>query len=291
MLVNRSARAGRAARSVDAVLAGLGQSGHEVRVLAATSRDEARSEVARVVAGGAHRLVVAGGDGLVHDALQAVAGTRTVLGVVPVGSGNDFARALGLEGLDTAAACRAALGPPRALDALHSGAGWVASIATIGFSAGVTARAERLRFPRGGSRYTLATLLELPGLRPVPLRIVVDDEAHEVDAVLVAVANTAYFGGGMAICPDAVATDGRLDVGVVGPIGRVRLLRFFPQVFDGHHRDHPAFTAWQGGSVRIEPVDADAEPLDVWADGERMGTTPFELRAVRAAVLVAAPSA
>ncbi|MPY94574.1 MAG: sphingosine kinase [Acidimicrobiia bacterium] len=285
LLVNRSAAAGRAARSVGAITAHLGTSGREVRVLAAASKAEARAAAAVAVADGAGRIVVAGGDGLVHDVLPALVGSGTVLGVVPVGSGNDFARALGVVGLDVAEACAVALGPARRFDAARSIAGgWVASIATAGFSGQVTARAAGLRFPPGRARYTTATLIELPRLWRRWWRIVVDGEVHEVEAVLVAVANTAFFGGGMAICPGADPADGQLDVGVVGGVGRAQLMRFFPLVFSGAHVDHPAFETYRGAKVRLEAP----EGVEVWADGEPFGAVPLELEAVPGALLVAA---
>src|SRR5437868_4346901 len=82
--------------------------------------------------------------------------------------------------------------------ALRTTHGWVASVATLGFAAAVNRRANALRWPRGSARYTVATLLRLPGLRARRLRIEVDGETHEVTCTLVAIANTAYFGGGMA---------------------------------------------------------------------------------------------
>jgi diacylglycerol kinase (ATP) len=287
LLVNRSAAAGRAARSVGAIAGHLAEGGREVRLLTAASEAEARAEVAALVAAGAARLVVAGGDGLVHAVVPALAGHETALGVVPVGTGNDFARALGVVGLGLAEACAVALGPTRRIDLVRSGEGWAASIATAGFSGDVTARAASLRFPPGSARYTTATLLELPRLRARTWRLVVDGVRHELEAVFVAVGNTSYFGGGMAILPDADPADGQLDVAVVGPVGRLELLRFFPRVFKGAHVGHGAFRTLRGAEVVLEAP----EGADVWADGEQVGRLPMSLRAVPGALLVAAAHA
>jgi len=228
-------------------------------------------------------------------------GRPTVLGVVPVGSGNDFARALGVADVGLAEACRAALGAARSFDAVRcspapgaaapaggrAGPTWAASVVTAGFSGQVSARAGRLRFPPGGARYTTATLLELPRLAPRRWRLEVDGVVEELDGVLVAVANTRFFGGGMAICPGAGPADGLLDVGVVGAVGRARLLRFFPLVFRGAHADHPDFRTFRGARVVLS---ADEE-VEAWADGEPLGPTPVELEAVPGALRVAAPAA
>ena len=243
---------------------------------------ETSTSSAEAVAAGAERLVVVGGDGLVHMAVQAVAGTDTVLGVVPVGTGNDFARGVGGIPDDPATATRVALGEHRLLDLIRTDTGWVASVATAGFSGDVNARANRLRFPRGPARYSVATVLEIPTLKSRPVRLIVDGTVHEINATLLAVANTGWFGGGMHIAPDAVPDDGMLDVTVVAGAGRLELLRFFRLVFSGRHMGHPRVTALRGS--RIEIV---AEQLEVWGDGERIGAAPVALEAVAGALRLA----
>jgi diacylglycerol kinase (ATP) len=238
---------------------------------------------ARGLACGVDRLIVAGGDGMVHHVLPAVAGRSEItLGIVAVGTGNDIARALGLPVDDPLAAAEIAVaGEPLAIDAMRCDAGWALSVATAGFSARVNDRANRLRRPRGAARYQLATLLGLPGLRPDRLVLTVDGVEHRADATLVAVGNTPYFGGAMAICPDADPCDGLLDVTIVGAVGRLRLLRFFPTVYSGAHRTNPAVTFLRGRSVSL------AGGADVWADGERLGPMPLTLETVPGAVRVA----
>jgi diacylglycerol kinase (ATP) len=120
----------------------------------------------------------------------------------------------------------------------------------------------------------------------------VDGTTHEVEASLLAIANTAYFGGGMAVCPSATPTDGRLDVAVVGAVGRLRLLRFFPQVFSGRHVTNPAVTMWSATRLRIETIDdepaATPDARDgVWGDGEPLGPLPIDIEVVPAALQVA----
>ena len=211
---------------------------------------------------GMDRLLIAGGDGLIHHALPALAGSDIAVGIIGVGTGNDFARGLGLP-TDLPEAIHTALGPASPVDLVTRGDGtFAASVVTGGFSGTVNARANTLRFPPGQQRYTVATLLELPRLHTVGLRLTVDGTTHELDTTLFAVANTRYFGGGMAICPDATPTDGMLDVTVIGPTSRVTLARVLPTVFSGRHVNHPAVTTYRG--ERIE-IDTEA---DLWADGE-----------------------
>lgn len=260
-----------------------------------------------VVGAQPRRLLIAGGDGLIHHALPALARTAVEVGIVGVGTGNDFARALGLPS-KVAAAVDAALGPatpvdlvaahadpadpgpatPRpggggtsghAAEAPTSAPSYAASVVTGGFSGTVNARANGMRFPPGQQRYTVATLLELPRLRAVDLHLTVDGEEHELSSVLFAVANTRYFGGGMAVCPDADPTDGLLDVTVVGPVRPFTLARVLPMVFRGRHVTHPEVTTYRGAEVRI------ATDSDLWADGEPFGGQTFT--AARGALNVA----
>lgn len=250
-------------------------------LLDARSRDETRTEVRRVVAQGATRVVVLGGDGIVHDVIQELAGTRVVLGIVPLGTGNDTARAFGLPLRDARAAMDRALEPGRPVDLIRTPHGYVASVVTSGFSARVNERANQLARPKGSLKYTLATLTLLPSLRSERVTITVDGVAGVYDSTLVAIANTRYFGGGMAICPSADPTDGQIDVAVVGKLSRAALLRFFPSVFSGRHARNKRVTFLRGAVVTIEGGGA------VMGDGEPLGPMPCRCEIVPSALLIA----
>jgi len=280
VLGNPAARGGTgdAERVVDELRAG----GRRATLLRAGSAPESAAAAARAVADGADRLVVVGGDGLVRIAADAVAGSQVVLGIVPQGTGNDFARALGLLEGRFADHVRRALADPVAVDAMRTGHGWVASVATSGFSGDVTDRANHLRWPRGQQRYTVATLLQLPRLRRLHARITVDGVVHEADNTLLAIGNTAYFGGGMRICPDARPDDGLLHVVVIGPVPVTTFLRVFPRVFGGGHVRHPAVTTHTGREVTVE-----GEDCVMWADGDLLGALPVTCEAVPGALQVA----
>jgi diacylglycerol kinase (ATP) len=158
----------------------------------------------------------------------------------------------------------------------------VASVATAGFSGDVTARANGLRWPRGQQRYTVATVLQLPRLRRLHARITVDGVTHEADNTMLSIGNTAYFGGGMRICPDARPDDGLLHVVVIGAVGRGTFLRFFPRVFGGGHVRHPDVQTYTGRTVRVEGEDG-----EMWADGDLLGPIPLTCEAVPRALQVA----
>ncbi len=282
LLISPEAGRGRAAAATEIVQSTIRAAGHTPVDLTGTTAAASTAAAKAAVADGVERIIVVGGDGLVHLALQAVAESSTVLGVVPVGTGNDFARGLDTIPDDPAEATQVALGEGRPTDAIRSDAGWVASVATAGFSGDVNARANRLQFPKGPSRYSVATVVELPGLRNRPVRLDVDGQVHEFETALLAVANTGWFGGGMQIAPDARPDDGRLEVTVVADVGRLELLRFFRLVFSGRHMAHPKVHGLSGRRISIE-----ADGLELWGDGEAIGTTPATLEAVPDAVLLA----
>lgn len=280
MLGNPAARGGTG--DVERVVDELRAGGRRATLLRAGSAQESATAAAQAVADGADRLVVVGGDGLVRIAVDAVAGSDVVLGIVPQGTGNDFARALGLLDGRFADHVRRALAEPAAVDAMRTDRGWVASVATAGFSGDVTARANALRWPRGQQRYTVATLLQLPRLRRLHARITVDGVAHEADNTLLAIGNTAYFGGGMRICPEARPDDGLLHVVVIGPVPVTTFLRVFPRVFRGGHVNHPDVATYTGRQVTVE-----GEEGDMWADGDLLGPLPLTCEAVAGALRVA----
>ena len=284
LLVSPRGGRGRAAAAAPIVHRVIEQAGHTPVDISGASAQESADATRAAVTAGAERVIAVGGDGTLHLALQGVVGTGAVLGLVPAGTGNDYARAFGLFGLSVEEATERALGPARPVDVIRTDRQrWVAFSVTGGFSVDVNVRADRMRFPRGPSRYTVATLLTMPGLRHRELAVTVDGQRAEYRSALFAVNNTPTFGGGMAICPDADPTDGLLDVCVVGPASRTTMLRLLPSVFEGGHVGHRRVHMLRGRTITIE-----GEPIDLVGDGETIGTTPITLEAVPGAVSFAA---
>jgi len=259
------------------------QAGHRVIDISGTSAAGSTEAARSAVAAGAQRLITVGGDGTLHLAVQAVAGTKTTLGVIPAGTGNDFARAFGLNSLSIEDATWRALSPAAPVDAIRSSNGrWVAFNVTGGFTVDVNDRAAALRFPKGPSRYTVATLLTLGRLRHRQVAITIDGERYERSSALFAVANTATFGGGMAICPDADPRDGVLDIALLGPASRITMLNLLTKVFRGAHTGHSLVEMLQGRCVTV-----DGEQMELVGDGEAIGTSPMTLEVVPGALQVA----
>lgn len=270
VVVNPRAAAGAGARSAKRALAALAGLKLEIQY---TTGPDVRDVFERAVANDPAALVVCGGDGMVHAALSVLAGGSIPLGLVPAGTGNDFARELGIPLGDPAAAARLVrTGKATPIDLAKAGDAWFGSVLSSGFDARVNARTNRMSWPRGRSRYVVATFAEISTFRPMDFRIEVDGVAREFAAMAVAVGNTASYGGGMRICPAAVPDDGELDVTVVSAVSRFELLRMFSTVYKGQHIHHPAVTTLRGRHIRIESADAHG-----YADGEPVGSLPLEI--------------
>jgi diacylglycerol kinase (ATP) len=288
VLLNPTAGRGRFREQLPAILDALRAGGRELAPLAADTPEEALRACQAAVDGGAGAVVAVGGDGTLHLALQAVAGTGVPFGAVPAGTGNDFVVDLGLpaEPVAAARAVAAALrdGRTRPVDlALMTGAGgqrrWFGAVLAAGFDAIVNERANRMRFPKGPRRYDIAIVVELLRLRPRPYTLCLDGVEHRVDAVLVAVGNTASYGGGMRICPAADPTDGLLDVVVGARMGRGTLLRIKPRLYQGTHVEHPLVTTYRAATVELA-----AEGITAYVDGERAFPLPVTVTSVPGAL-------
>lgn len=300
--VNPSASFGRHRPVGPVVVDALTKAGHDVQALERSSEAELR-EALRVAlgggalgdAGGAARpdaLVVVGGDGMVSLGTGLVASTGIPLALVPTGTGNDFARALGLPFDDPARAIAQLVtlldGSPRPVDALlargSQGETWVAGGVSAGFDAFVNERANRMRRPRGRARYDVALALELLRLRQVDYEVVVDGVPQEVAGTLVSVGNARSVGGGITLLPDAVVDDGLLDLLIVDRLSRRAFLRLFPRVSKGTHGDDPRVRMSRAKTVTIA-----APGVVAYGDGERLGPLPIEIEVVPEALLVYAP--
>ncbi|MGY1722328.1 diacylglycerol/lipid kinase family protein [Blastococcus sp. SYSU DS0533] len=273
VLVSPAAGRGRARTVAGAVLGALLEAGVTPRVLDATTRPDAERQAADAIAGGAGAVVAVGGDGAAHAALQVVAGTAIPLAVIPAGTGNDLALALGVPP-DPVAAARAAAGDLLAgrtatLDAGRTAGRWWATVLCCGFDSAVTDRANRLRWPRGRRRYDLAVLAELARLRPYEVTLTLDGVARTLPATMVAVGNTAWYGGGLRMCPGADCADGQFDVTVVGPVSRRELVRTRPRLADGTHVEHPAVTVHRAARVELSCAG-----VSTYADGELVAPLP-----------------
>jgi YegS/Rv2252/BmrU family lipid kinase len=294
LLVNPTAGGGRALKALPAVEAELARLGVVVRVEHTRSLEHARLLASAAVDGG-EAVVTLSGDGLVG----AIAGTLrerpdAVMGVLPGGRGNDFARGMGIP-LDAVAACAVvAGGEPRPVDvgevcaaggAAGSGRVFV-GIASLGFDSEANRIANEAPARLGPLVYAYGALRALVSWRSATFDVAVDGSARSFSGWTVAAANAKAYGGGMLLAPDAQLDDGQLDVVLVAPRSRRQFVRCLPMVFKGTHVDLPTVTVLRGSEVEV----AADRPFTVYADGDPIGELPVTVRALPGAIRVLLPA-
>jgi diacylglycerol kinase (ATP) len=196
----------------------------------------------RAAADGVERLLVAGGDGTMHQASQGLAGTACALGVIPLGSGNDLAGTLGIPPDLDVAVQRAVTGEIRPIDLLRVGDAFSLSYAGVGFDSEVTRFANEVKMLRGPLIYFYSVIHTLITFEPPRMKVVYDGGTFEGKVMFTVVNNLPRFGGGMRIAPEAVIDDGLLDLVIVREVPKSVLLSIFPKVYGGKHVGHPAVT-------------------------------------------------
>ena len=284
LIVNPSAGRGRAARMLPAVEQALRARGLPFRVERTDSLVHARTLARAAVAAGEVAAAM-GGDGLLGAVAGELRGTDGVLGVLPAGRGNDFARKLGIAA-DPARACDViAAGRERAVDVAVAGDRAFLGIASAGLDSDVQDIAEATRLPLGKLVYVYATLRALCFWRDARWELDVDGTPHAFTGYSVAVANSGVFGGGMYLVPEAALDDGLLDVVLTAACPRRRYLGALPRVFRGTHVGSPNLTFLRGRQITFR---AD-RPFAAYADGDPLAELPVTIRVVPRALKVLVP--
>jgi len=285
LLTNPTSGKGRGTRTAAIALPRLKEAGFHVRNLAGRDADEARDLARRCVADGVESLVVVGGDGMVHLAVQELAGSETALGIIPAGTSNDVARYLDLPRSDPQRAADVVVGSrTRRIDLARTGAQYYVTVLASGFDSLVNERANAMRWPRGQMRYNLATLAELRVFEPLPYTLELDGEVRQVEAMLVAVGNGPSFGGGLRITHGASLDDGLLDVVIIKTMSKPDLLRTYPKLFTGSHTRHRQYERHL-----VRTVTVAARGIVGYADGERIGALPLTVEVAPRALKVLVP--
>lgn len=277
LLVNPAAGRHRSSVQADLIARRLGRAGLTSRIDFPVDASALQTAAARAAASDARAVFALGGDGTIHWAVQGLAGSSTPLGVVPLGTGNDIASALGHDDPDAGALIDAVRhGHTRVIDVAHVTLDglerFFLGVLSTGFDSTVNERANMLRWPGGTAKYLRAMMHELPRFNARAYRVVVDGETTAGPGMLVTVGNGPAFGGGMKVCPDAVMDDGLLDLTWLSEVGVLEFLRVFPRVYSGTHLSHPAVR-----TLRAQTLAIDAPGQVAYADGERLGPLPVSI--------------
>jgi diacylglycerol kinase (ATP) len=290
-LTNPLSGHGTAIHAAQAAIARLHARGVEVVEIIGDNAEDARHLAAAALERGTDALVATGGDGVISNALQVLAGTDVPLGIIPAGTGNDHAREFGIPTKDPEAAADIVadgwtqtidLGRIRDAKGVHK---WFGTVAATGFDSLVTDRANRMSWPHGRLRYYVAILAELSQLRMLPFRLVLDGTKEiDADITLAAFGNTRSYGGGLLICPNADYTDGLLDITMAHTASRTKLARLFPALMKGTHVEIDEVTTARATTIHVE-----CPGINVYADGDFACPLPAELSAVPGALQILRP--
>ncbi|XXF77415.1 lipid kinase [Myxococcaceae bacterium GXIMD 01537] len=297
LLVNTRSRSGREA--FEYAHRTLSQQGVPLLASHALSRPQRLSRVLdEALAQGARRILVGGGDGTVSLAVSRLLGRDVTLGVVPLGTGNDFARSLGIPATVEAAVDVIARGYTARVDVGLANGKPFLNAASLGLAVAIARRlTRRLKQRAGRLAYPVAAASEAWDLQPFRLRMKADTQALELTALQLVVGNGRYHGAGNGVAPDANLDDRRLSVYAIeapsagsGTLEHLKdlatLARIALRLRRGEHVEHPSVI-----SLRTSRLFVETDPLqDVSADGERVGRTPTLFEWVPAALRVYAPA-
>ncbi|MDR0782721.1 MAG: diacylglycerol kinase family lipid kinase [Propionibacteriaceae bacterium] len=302
LVVNPTAGRGRAKKILPKVqnelLRGLPEGSLKVRE--ATSYAEAQKlcekavEKASQTKDNRNCLVVMGGDGIMHLGINAAGGTDVPLGMIPAGTGNDLCRSIGIP-LDPVEAARVIVeGRILRMDLTsvvgklaHGGTHrYVGTVVASGYDARVGIRGGQMSSMWGPLAYAAAAIAELRHFEPVTYRVRVDGgEERVLPAMLLAIANGGYYGGGMHIAPKASVADGLLDVTIAHPVSKSTMLRLLPKMFGGSFVNDPAVETFTAKEIML-----DGDNLVGVADGEALGQPPFGVKIEPGALAVFVPN-
>jgi len=239
--------------------------------------------------------LIFGGDGTIHRHLAQLHQYKTPTLVVPTGSGNDFARALGIRSVEIALQawkhfCSDGKNVKEIdLGVICSGGQETlfCCVAGVGMDAEANARANRMpQWLKSRGGYVLAALQALIAFKPAELKITAEKREIRRSAFFIAVGNALSYGGGMEVTPQATLNDGLLDICLVSRMNKLRLLCWVPTIFFGQHLRLKEVEYFQASQIRIEA----ARKLDLYADGDYAGQTPVEIGLIRRGLRVIVPA-
>lgn len=271
VIYNPTAGRGKARRRVTEIEEHLRARGARADCEPSSGPDDLVRIAAESSRAGYDRVVVCGGDGTLNLALREFDLERGTLALIPSGSGDDFARVLGIP-RTVRAACDVVLdGVVREVDVALANDRRYLGVAGLGFDSEVAEFANRnVRFLRGPAVYLYAILRVLPQFTPRPVRIRTENGTRDLQIMFAAIGNSRQYGGGIRITPDASIDDGLLDSCIVHQTTRVELLKTLPKAYTGAHVKSPFVEMGRGREFHFDSE----KPMAVYADGEPLTKTP-----------------
>lgn len=219
---------------------------------------------AQAAQGGAATVVAAGGDGTIHEVAQGIVGTETALGILPLGSGNDYIRVLGIPKDLVGAGRVIARGRTRQVDIGLAGDHYYLNSLGMGIDGQIARDYKETRWLKGEMGYYIAALWELARFRPFRVNARADGWNHRGPMLAVSVMNGPYAGGGFCLAPGAAVDDGKLDVSFMGNYSRFLRPWILPKTRDGSYLKLSRMRTERARRITIETN----RPVPVHMDGE-----------------------
>lgn len=285
IIFNPGARRGRSRNQLKLLQSELRRRSLEADFLFTAGPGQGMELVGRADLSAFDAVVAAGGDGTLFEVLNGLflhdAQRRIPMGIIPMGTGNAFARDFGLmpggleAAIDRLQAFRVRQVDVAQVTTAHEQY-YFLNILGLGFAVDAGLTAQRLKF-LGSAAYTAGTLWRSLSLRSQTLVIEADGVRLERQAVFLEVSNSRYTGTHFLIAPGACLDDGLLDITLLNHVTRRRLWRLFPSIYSGRHVHYPEVETFRAKHIRImQPV---AKPLG--PDGEFRGQSPAEIRCLQ----------
>ncbi|MDD4494515.1 MAG: diacylglycerol kinase family lipid kinase [Eubacteriales bacterium] len=225
-----------------------------------------------------YRIYSVGGDGTLNEVTNGMAGSDSELAVIPAGSGNDFIRSVTSDDPKKNIISRTIRGKAAPVDLVKVNDRYFINISSMGLDAEVAYFANKLKetkFVPGFLSYYLGLICTLVKCRSHHLKLIIDDQEVEEDALLVAVANGRYYGKGILPAPQAHFDDGLLDICLIEKKGRLEIIRLFPKYVKGKHADIPGVRFFTCKNVKISTSSSIAINLD--GEVSRINEASYEI--------------
>jgi YegS/Rv2252/BmrU family lipid kinase len=274
-IVNPAAGKGLGAKLTSTIAAELAASGLSVDVVTSPAPGEGARLASHAVEEGYDMVIAVGGDGTAMEAANGLVGTETALGLYPIGSGNDFSRALGYPRGRKKIGAFLAAARPRRIDVGDVNGRIFLNAAGVGLDGYVAERVLAAARVVGSTLgYFVGALHGIATYTPRQMRLVIDGQVREGPHMMVAACNGTHFGSGMRVAPNAKLDDGVFDIIVGGDLARGQSVVALLKIYRGSHVNGKTIQAIRASSLDIELT----ETLTAQVDGEVERTSGLRIR-------------
>jgi diacylglycerol kinase (ATP) len=277
-IVNPAAGKGRPKDAVPIIEKYCTEKGIPYKITKTKASGDATEIARRESLAGYTAVIAVGGDGTVLETANGLTNTSVPLGIIPLGSGNDFARAMniphGLSNVERALRIITET-PARSVDLARFNGRVFLNIASVGFDAEIIKDLHRVKkFIKGSAAYPVSVFLKFLTYKPKNLTLEIDGTVVTERAFLAAVCNGICYGGGMKVNPNGSVTDGYLDIILIRPVPRYKIPFLLLKFTKGEHLELPYVSTYRCKEVKIQSRDSFEASLAVNVDGECAMTTP-----------------